>query len=516
MITTSEMVKKKLRISEWTIIACFFLIGIASRFPLIEKFQSHWDGPQYSIGVVRYSLSQQTPAPPGYPLYIGLARIIYFFTNNPYSSILLLSVIGAGFGAAVFYIAGKVVFSRTVGIISALLFLTGSTFYYFGLTAYAYGITPTLTTLFAVVAFLIIFKGKNYSLLLSFLFAVETAFRPQEAIFIIPLFLLALRYMPWRDRLISFFSAIFFLLIFFVPYFSFIGFQNYIKVSWQFSHNGSLPGISLFRSFETTGLLRIIQGLFLSFGIGCFALLYYPYRLCKNGLGAMRNKYVLFFGFWILPCFGFNFFIRSDHAGYQMSYLSALIVLISYAIWKLFNKNKRILHGVIAIILIFNLFWFFRNRDAQYLKPYIPTSFHYSEIRKNDLRFGSKIKFIMNNFSPKSTLVISGSTMWRPLTYYFKNYQVWGVDALTARMNNTNTVIRKGYHWNIKEVHARNYSFIVPSEITHIIITDDELPYLSTNLPRKDYKLKANGMVIVLDVKPFDTLSYGYGYINKK
>ena len=52
------------------------------RFPLIEKMQSHWDGPQYSIAVVRYSLIQETPAPPGYPLYIAMGRLFYFFTHD--------------------------------------------------------------------------------------------------------------------------------------------------------------------------------------------------------------------------------------------------------------------------------------------------------------------------------------------------------------------------------------------------------------------------------------------------
>ena len=32
---------------------------------------------------------------------------------------------------------------------------------------------------------------------------------------------------------------------------------------------------------------------------------------------------------WILPALVFNLFVRSDHAGHQMTYLSAFILLIS-------------------------------------------------------------------------------------------------------------------------------------------------------------------------------------------
>src|SRR3989344_5430097 len=118
-------------------VICFVLLLIAffSRIPLTEAIQSHWDGPQYSIGVVRYSLEQDTPSPPGYPLYIFMARLINVFVGDPHRALILESVLFSFIGTVVFYLAGKNLFNRVVGVISSLIFISGSTFYYFGLTA---------------------------------------------------------------------------------------------------------------------------------------------------------------------------------------------------------------------------------------------------------------------------------------------------------------------------------------------------------------------------------------------
>ena len=105
------------------VISCI-LIGIVaffSRIPFLEKFQSFWDGPQYSIGIVRYSFVQQTPAAPGYPIFIGLGKFFYFFLHDPHSAIVAVSVLASVLGAITLYIVGLNIYNRLVGIAAATI-----------------------------------------------------------------------------------------------------------------------------------------------------------------------------------------------------------------------------------------------------------------------------------------------------------------------------------------------------------------------------------------------------------
>src|SRR3982751_3568863 len=95
-----------------------FLFGAAaliSRIPFLEKFQSFWDGPQYTIGILHYSFALQTPAAPGYPYFIGLGKLFHVFIQDPHTSIVAVSVLASVLGAITLYIVGLKMFHRSVG-----------------------------------------------------------------------------------------------------------------------------------------------------------------------------------------------------------------------------------------------------------------------------------------------------------------------------------------------------------------------------------------------------------------
>ena len=85
----------------------FFLIGIITRVPLIEKMQSHWDGSLFSIAVLNYSIEKNTPPTPGHPLYIAFGKIFYYLVNDPHIAILLVSALFSGLSAAAFMLQEK-------------------------------------------------------------------------------------------------------------------------------------------------------------------------------------------------------------------------------------------------------------------------------------------------------------------------------------------------------------------------------------------------------------------------
>src|SRR5260221_1148644 len=458
---------------------CFFLSTLAfiSRTPIVEKFQSHWDGPDYSIAVVRYSLQQDTPTSPGYPLYIALGKFFYIFFHDPHVAILAVSVLGSIAGVIVFYLVGKALFNRSVGIIASFLLLTGSTFYYFGLTPYAYGLLPATTTILAYSVYRIIFKNKQEGFFFGLIFGICFGIRPQETLFIGPLAAVGGLYLNKKQKIYAalVFSVI--TLIWLIPLIAISGgLTKYIEANLSAAKN-DFAGVQLIQR-----IVIMIKGFLLSFGISSIFLLYYIIKFLKTK-NISQWRWIFFYGIWIIPVFCFNLFIRTDHAGYQMSYLAGFLLLISYAVWRTTQKSKFLMGIVILAIALFNLYWFFYNRDPNYTKPYRPTSFHYSDIRKNDLKVGSKVTFIQERFNPKSTLIIALDVLWRPYSYYLKSYPfvvIFGLDNkdIPYIYNRIDAI-----DWNIHWYQTRDFTISIPSNISTIVFVDDNVYKWIKNYP---------------------------------
>src|SRR5579872_2229766 len=101
-----DLIKK-----EKQILVFLFLIGIISRLLLLEKYQTHWDGPTYAFAITHYSFAQWAPSPPGYPIYVALGKFFHFYFTDPHLSMLLVDVLFAGIGAVVFYVVGSIIFN---------------------------------------------------------------------------------------------------------------------------------------------------------------------------------------------------------------------------------------------------------------------------------------------------------------------------------------------------------------------------------------------------------------------
>ena len=436
--------------------------------------QSHWDGPDWSIALVRFSLSQHTPSPPGYPIYIALGKVMHFFVSDIHMAIVLVSVFFSGIGAALLFFIGKTLFGRAVGIIAALIFLSAPTMYFFGVTANPYGILPTTAAALACVVFLIVFKKKKYGLILGTVFSIAIGIRPQDVLFLSPLFLFGLFHLKTRERVwavISFFVS--FLLWFLPTAYAVGGIQKYIHGLRLFSEQGAVSGISI--NHLVNSWFVILRGFFLTLGVASVFLAFYFLDLLR-AKKSKKQLYILFL-LWIIPSLLFNAFVRSDHAAHQMAYLSGFIFLTSYAVWKTLIKHRRILVSSVAVIVLFNLYTFFRDRDVENTKPYVSQSYHNSEIRKNDTRLSAVSSFITDNYESGSTIVLVDPEIFRPVTYYLKKYRVYAYGVLDTNVVPYTDSVHFGYDWDYRFVKDTMHTLTVPKDVDTVILIPNNKPY---------------------------------------
>lgn len=474
----------------------------------------------YSIAVLSYNLTQATPPVPGYPFYIGLGKFFNIFFNDPHIALLFISVIFSGFGAVSIYFFAKNVFNKTEGIIAALILLSSPTFYFFGITTYGYVVLPTIVSLFALATYKAYVKKEKIVLLPSLMFAVSLGFRPQDIFFNLPIFLLFFYHLNWLDRLRSMCFIIVVNLLWLFPVSQTIGgFANYLRLLKESSTSGAFPGISLLmKGFGyDIFVLRILRGIYLTLGLGLVLLTVYSvFAVMREKIFFRLNRTFIFFVFLMLPNFIFNIFLRVEHAGYQFAYLIPLIVLVSAVIVKVSKGSKKMIFILTTIIIVFNLYTFFRDRDPEFVKPYSPSSFHYSEIRKNDYKMGEKFKYINNHYSPADTIVIVGTPeLFLPVAYHLEKYMIFQFDILTTTDPRFIEVWRFGYNYKFPKVNPRNKEFLTPKHIKNIILFDDEA--VKWNISgNKIVDLGKSTFLSLIDVKEEERFIYGYQKFQKK
>lgn len=491
------------------IILTFFLFGVVTRFPLIENMQSHWDGPQYSIGIVSYDLSQETPAPPGYPVYLFLGWLTNHIFSDPHHSLLIVGVIFSGITGAAFYLAGKYLFSTSTGVISGLLYLSSPVYYFFGLTAYPYGLISVFVLFAAVVVYEIILRKKNYGMLLGLSYGVFCGIRPQDGLSLLPLIIFGfLSLKNLREKIKSILVFLISVLVWFMPLVLVSGgVVEYYSQFVKFIGSGALEPV---KGGTGENIRRIVKGLFLSLGIASFFLIYFPPRVLIWLKRKATRKKAIFFLLWIIPGLLSATFVRNDHSGYQMVYMTPLVVLASYSIDK-FTRNMRLRHVLIAGVIIFNIFWFFRDRDPAFAGPYVQTSFHYSEIRKNDTEMKEKIEFIESEFDPSKTVVVVDAQHFRPVMYHLPKYEVVSLSSLETSDSKQSCHVRRGKNWLRTEYVSCNNTISFPGNIEKIIFFDNNASgFVETE--KILHRLKNN--MSILETENTENGQFQYNYKN--
>lgn len=314
-------------------------------------------------------------------------------------------------------------------------------------------------------------------------------------------------------RLIFTFFLVFFL--WFIPFLSIVGgIWEYLE-HLRKAASSALPMPTAL--YFLTRRFELASGFFLTFGAGIiilaifFAQLFFRFiRLQK--LGSADRKKIIFYAVWFVPSLLFNFFVRTEHAGYQTGYLTFFLFILAFAIWKMFKGKIFLTVTVTILIVAINLFTFFYNRDPDYIRPYRQSSFHYSDLRRNDYALSSKVKYIKQHYDSKKTIIIVGPVFWRHARYYLPEYQIYEIDALVTDDPRFRDTRRDARYRKYQEYRTTNYSLRVFQPIDTLILFDDE----SNNWVRKNKKIKQfKGMtkLTIVPVKQGDSVKYGLGNI---
>ncbi|MBK5258883.1 MAG: glycosyltransferase family 39 protein [Thermoanaerobaculia bacterium] len=174
-----------------------------TRFASMARSLWDWDEALFSLGMREYDVASHHPHPPGFPVFIAVAKIVRLVASSDFRALQSISLV-AGMLAfpAVFLLARELRMRFETSLVAAALFVFFPNVWFFGGTAFSD--VPSIVLVIWAVVFL--FRGarsrRDYWIGTALL-ALAAGIRPQNLV--IGLFpgILAMRRRPLRDSVVA-------------------------------------------------------------------------------------------------------------------------------------------------------------------------------------------------------------------------------------------------------------------------------------------------------------------------
>ncbi|HMB54746.1 MAG TPA: DUF2723 domain-containing protein [Thermoanaerobaculia bacterium] len=157
------------------------------------------DSVQFALGVLHFDLAAHQPHPPGYPLYLGLLKLLAALGVPPLAGMVALSIAAATAGAYCFaLVAARLAGEHAAGaaLLAGVLYAFNPLLWFYGELPLVYAVEGGLTAVLAWAA-LGMADGRRRFLVACLLFAAAGGVRPSTLVLLFPLFLWGL-WRAWR------------------------------------------------------------------------------------------------------------------------------------------------------------------------------------------------------------------------------------------------------------------------------------------------------------------------------
>jgi hypothetical protein len=196
------------------------LAVLVSRLLTLPRSPWELDELLFTRAVIDFDPVQGRPHPPGYPLLVGLGKLVHLMVADPWLSLVVLSVIASVIGCVAFArAASRFTGSESTGCIAALAFYFSSSMLVHGTLALSDA--PMLMFVALALERFAAYReapGTRRALAAGAWIAAAIGTRPQMAIALLPALVVMLLLMrAWRDRAFAMAAFVLVCLLWFVP-----------------------------------------------------------------------------------------------------------------------------------------------------------------------------------------------------------------------------------------------------------------------------------------------------------
>jgi hypothetical protein len=153
-----------------------------TRFAALSRTLWDWDEALFAAAMLEYDIADHRPHPPGFPLFIGLAKLIRPLVSGEFEALRTISLIAALFAfPAAFFLARALRFDATTSWLAGLLFAFFPNVWFFGGTGFSD--VPAVVLAMGAAALLLNARERYRTFIPGCLIAAAgMAIRPQNAL----------------------------------------------------------------------------------------------------------------------------------------------------------------------------------------------------------------------------------------------------------------------------------------------------------------------------------------------
>lgn len=309
------------------------LLTVVSRLPYRARMLYNWDAVQFALALSEYDVVKHQPHPPGYILYVALGRLANYFLHDAAAAYVVLAVAFSGLTTFVVYYVARIVYDRMTALAAATLLAVSPLFWFYGSVGLTYAGEALLASVVAYFSYRALRGSETDGWLAAGYLGIAGGFRQSILVLLFPLWLVTTLVGLRRVRPVAIglatMTAV--ALTWFVPMVWITGgLDRYLAASVDLAETVVKPTSILGGTLD--GTLRmsryVLESILVGLGPLVLAVFLLPWYVRRQGFGAREWFLVL----WAVPPVLVYTFVHFGQAGYVLTFLPALVILLSHVL----------------------------------------------------------------------------------------------------------------------------------------------------------------------------------------
>ncbi|MBI3826243.1 MAG: DUF2723 domain-containing protein [Candidatus Rokubacteria bacterium] len=341
------------------------LLTVVSRLPFRARTLYNWDAVQFALALREYDVVKHQPHPPGYILYVALARLANAWFGDATAAYVALAVVFSGLTTFVVFYLARAIYGRATAVAAAAVLAVSPLFWFYGTVGLSYTAEALFASIVAYFAWRALSGSETDAWLAAGYLGVAAGVRQSLLLLLFPLWLGATVFGTRRVRAVLGGLAIMAVavLTWFVPMIWLTGgLERYLDASRDLAETVVKPTSIVGGALEVTLRMFRYQLESLLVGLGPLALAVFlvPWYVRRHGWGT-REWFLLG---WTLPPVLVYTLVHFGQAGYVLTFLPALVLLLARVVvaalsdTALFARRPRLstaaVAAAIAVVVLAN------------------------------------------------------------------------------------------------------------------------------------------------------------------
>jgi hypothetical protein len=318
------------------------LVTLASRWPYRARMLYNWDAVQFALALREFDIAKHQPHPPGYLLYVGLGRLVNATLADATLAYVTLAMVFSAATTVTVYWLARALYDRTTAGAAAALLAVSPLFWFYGSVGLTYAGEAFGATLMALLAYRALQGHVAHLYAGAVCLGLTGGLRPSVLLLLLPLWAVS----AWlgireRKRLVAAGALLTAAVLAWLLPLVWLsgGWRAYLRASSELYRIMVLPTSVLGGDPDATfrQARYVLESILVGLGPLALALGALPFLARRRGW--TRREWFLLG--WIAPPIAVYTLVHFGQAGYVLTFLPALVILLSHAMVELVTAGTQ-------------------------------------------------------------------------------------------------------------------------------------------------------------------------------